>query len=107
VVDDLRALLAAAGERGPYVLVAHSYGGLIALLYARLHPEEIAGLVMVDAASDFISQVAPAESLARWDASNRVSSPAAMQGEPVRRKHYINLLSRSASAPGDAVSIER
>jgi pimeloyl-ACP methyl ester carboxylesterase len=76
-VDDLRALLAAAGERGPYVLVAHSYGGVIALLYARLHPEEIAGLVMVDAVSDFISQVAPGEPLARWDASNRVSSPAA------------------------------
>ena len=28
----------------------HSYGGLVALLYARLHPEEVAGLVMVDAA---------------------------------------------------------
>jgi pimeloyl-ACP methyl ester carboxylesterase len=28
-VDDLRAVLAAAGETGPFVLAAHSYGGLI------------------------------------------------------------------------------
>jgi pimeloyl-ACP methyl ester carboxylesterase len=57
-VDDLRALLAAAGEHAPYVLVPHSYGGLVALLYARLHPEEVAGFVMVDAASDLLRQEA-------------------------------------------------
>ncbi|MGD0533200.1 MAG: alpha/beta fold hydrolase, partial [Methyloceanibacter sp.] len=55
---DLRALLAAAGEHAPYVLVPHSYGGLVALLYARLHPEEVAGFVMVDAASDLLRQEA-------------------------------------------------
>ena len=76
-VDDLRALLAAAGEHAPYVLVPHSYGGLVALLYARLHPEEVAGLVMVDAASDLLRQEAGAEELAGWDASYRVSYPAA------------------------------
>jgi pimeloyl-ACP methyl ester carboxylesterase len=76
-VNDLRTLLAVAGEPGPYVLVAHSYGGLVALLYARLHPEEVAGLVMVDAATDLIKQAAGAEELAGWDASNRVSHPAA------------------------------
>ena len=76
-VDDLRRLLAAAGEHGPYVLVAHSYGGLIALLYARLHPKQIAGLVMVDAASNAIRQVADAEHLAAWDAGHRVSRPEA------------------------------
>ncbi len=76
-VDDLRRLLAAAGEPGPYVLVPHSYGGLVALLYARLHPKEVAGLVMVDAASDLIRQEASAEELVGWDASHRVSNPAA------------------------------
>ncbi len=45
-VLDLRMLLAAAGETGPYVLVPHSYGGLIASLYAHTHPDEVAGLVM-------------------------------------------------------------
>jgi pimeloyl-ACP methyl ester carboxylesterase len=75
-VDDLHTLLTAGGEPRPYVLVAHSYGGLVALLYARLHSEEVSGLVMVDAASDLIRQEASAEELAGWDASNRVSDPA-------------------------------
>jgi pimeloyl-ACP methyl ester carboxylesterase len=70
-------LLAATGELGPYVLVAHSYGGLVALLYARLRPEEVGGLVMVDAVSDLIRREASAEELAGWDASNRVFHPAA------------------------------
>lgn len=74
---DLGAMLAAAGETGPYVIVAHSYGGLVALLYARVHPGEVAGLVMVDAASERMKQALGPEKLAAWDAANRASSPEA------------------------------
>ncbi|HLA63367.1 MAG TPA: alpha/beta hydrolase [Rhodothermales bacterium] len=49
---DLAALLNAAGEPGPYVIVAHSLGGLVARVYAREHPDHIAGLVLLDATSD-------------------------------------------------------
>jgi len=45
----LRGALAAARVRPPYVLVGHSLGGLYANLYARLHPEEIAGVVLLEA----------------------------------------------------------
>ncbi len=48
VVDDLRALLAAAEKTEPYVLVGHSLGGLYVQLYAYQHPDEVAGLVLVD-----------------------------------------------------------
>lgn len=53
-VADLRALLDAAGESGPYVLVAHSYGGLVAELYARTHPDDVVGRVNVDVTSVFL-----------------------------------------------------
>ena len=51
-VADLHALLTAAGEAGPYVLVAHSYGGLIGRLYASTYPDNVSGLVLVDALSE-------------------------------------------------------
>jgi pimeloyl-ACP methyl ester carboxylesterase len=55
-VADLHALLAAAGEQPPFVLAAHSYGGLIAELYARRFPGEVAGEVLVDVTSVYLRQ---------------------------------------------------
>ena len=46
---DLHELLAVADIPTPVVLVAHSYGGLIADIAAAEHPEDIAGVVFVDA----------------------------------------------------------
>jgi pimeloyl-ACP methyl ester carboxylesterase len=48
IVADLRAALAAADIPRPYVLVGHSAGGLRLHLFAAAHPDEVAGLVMVD-----------------------------------------------------------
>jgi pimeloyl-ACP methyl ester carboxylesterase len=47
-VEELRRGLARAGIAPPYVLVGHSYGGWIMKLFASRHPEEVAGLVLVD-----------------------------------------------------------
>ena len=51
-VADLHALLSAANIQGPYVIVGHSYGGLIARLYASTYPSAVAGLVLEDALSE-------------------------------------------------------
>lgn len=52
--EDLQAWLSAVGEPGPYVLVAHSWGGLIATTFAHEHPEDVAGLVLLDPGSRFL-----------------------------------------------------
>ncbi|MBI1352583.1 MAG: alpha/beta fold hydrolase [Actinomycetales bacterium] len=46
---ELSAALVAAGEKGPYLLIAHSYGGLIGRAFAAQRPGEVAGLMLVDA----------------------------------------------------------
>jgi pimeloyl-ACP methyl ester carboxylesterase len=48
-IADLGRLLHRAGIRPPYVLVGHSYGGLLVRLFAHAHPEQTAGIVLVDA----------------------------------------------------------
>jgi len=40
-----------AGEHGPCVLVGHSTGGSYAMTYAAQHPEQVAGLVLLDSSS--------------------------------------------------------
>jgi pimeloyl-ACP methyl ester carboxylesterase len=47
-VADLHALLRAADVRDPYVLVAHSSGGLVVRLYASMYPDEVVGMVLLD-----------------------------------------------------------
>ena len=47
---ELEDLLAALGLPGPYVLVGHSYGGLLVRRFAHRNPGEVAGMVLVDSA---------------------------------------------------------
>jgi pimeloyl-ACP methyl ester carboxylesterase len=48
MVRDVRALLAKAGVPPPYVVAGASFGGLVAQLWARTVPEEVAGVVLID-----------------------------------------------------------
>ena len=50
LVSDLHTALAGLGLSAPYVIVGHSFGGLLARLYARIYPTEVAGLVLADPA---------------------------------------------------------
>ena len=52
MADELAALLDAAAVPGPYAVVGHSNGGMVAQLYAATHPEQIAGIVLVDSATE-------------------------------------------------------
>jgi pimeloyl-ACP methyl ester carboxylesterase len=70
---DLRAALAAAGERPPFVVVGHSLGDVYARVFAAGHPGEVAGLVLVDpfAPDRFRALVALSspDLAARWQAN--------------------------------------
>ena len=45
---DLHTLLQRAHEPGPYVLAGHSAGGIYVLNFARLFPQDVAGVVLLD-----------------------------------------------------------
>ena len=62
-VADLHAMLSASGEAGLYVLVGHSYGGLIVRLYASTYPKDVSGLVLVDALTEGLQD---AETPEQW-----------------------------------------
>jgi pimeloyl-ACP methyl ester carboxylesterase len=48
IARELRALLQAAKLPGPYIVVGHSFGGLVAQRFAALYRNEVSGLVLVD-----------------------------------------------------------
>jgi pimeloyl-ACP methyl ester carboxylesterase len=49
MIEDLRALLRASQIEGPYILVGHSFGGLLVRLFAHRYSDDVAGIVLVDA----------------------------------------------------------
>jgi len=52
IVEELHTLLATVGEEPPYVLVGHSIGGMFVRLYAHRYPDQVTGMVLVDAAHE-------------------------------------------------------
>jgi pimeloyl-ACP methyl ester carboxylesterase len=65
-VKEQHTLLTRAGVEPPYVLVGHSAGGLYARVFAHLYPDEVAGMVLVDAAHEDLD-VRPPESLVKMN----------------------------------------
>jgi len=49
---ELRDALHALGEKGPFVLVGHSFGGPVVRNFAHVYPRDVAGMVLVDAAHE-------------------------------------------------------
>jgi pimeloyl-ACP methyl ester carboxylesterase len=65
-VSDLRAVLTAAGEHAPYVLVGASWGAMIVALFARTDFPQVSGLVTVDGASQFLRDTLTPEQWSDW-----------------------------------------
>jgi alpha/beta hydrolase fold len=50
--NELHTLLGAIGVGPPYVLVGHSYGGMVVRGFAAEHPSEVDGMVLIDSSSE-------------------------------------------------------
>jgi pimeloyl-ACP methyl ester carboxylesterase len=90
-IADLRRLLARARVEPPYVLVGHSYGGVLARVFAHLYPSETAGLVLVDT----MGRDGRRRQLAIWPRS---------QAPQIRRGVATTLMEGVDLAPGEAIA---
>src|SRR3954451_210167 len=88
IVADMAAMLKAAHERGPYVIVGHSLGSFDARLFAFTYPAQVAGMVLVDPSADGqmkrMAAVVP-KFIAANDAAYGVMRPCAESPRPPER----------------------
>jgi len=52
IATELHTLLEKSGEKPPYILVGHSFGGPNMLLFANKYPDEVVGMVLVDSSHE-------------------------------------------------------
>lgn len=106
-VTDLHALLTAAQVPGPYVLVGHSLGGLIVRLYASTYPDEVVGLVLIDALPEGLWDGLQAVlTPAQWDLYHQLSTqvPAGLEDYPELEwfnfeESFVEVRDAAATAP--------
>ena len=83
IARELKSLLDAAGEKGPYVLVGHSFGGYNVRMFTALYPRDVVGIVLVDAE--------------HGDEEERIEAllPPAVKEQENRRDHRSEILDRA------------
>ncbi|MDP3788552.1 MAG: alpha/beta hydrolase [Candidatus Chromulinivorax sp.] len=59
IVAELHTMLHNAGVQGPYILVGHSFGGMNVRLFAATYPDEVVGIVLVDAVHESVMDKLP------------------------------------------------
>jgi pimeloyl-ACP methyl ester carboxylesterase len=85
IVYELHTLLEKAGERPPYVLVGHSFGGIVVRLYQFRYPTDVVGVVLVEAAIDNPWRKTPEKGLVRSsDLATGKPIPEAKTSDPLR-----------------------
>jgi len=93
---ELAALLAAVGEVGPFVVVGHSFGGLIARAFVHLYPRHVRALLLVESVTPNDPTTDPFWEEAGHKVDMAASSAATGDGPPLG---HLPLLVLSASDP--------
>lgn len=75
IARELKELLDRAGEKGPYVMVGHSLGGVLIRVFQKKYPDSVSGMVFVDSShpdqlerfpADFVNQFRDFVSMIDW-----------------------------------------
>jgi pimeloyl-ACP methyl ester carboxylesterase len=98
IVYELHTLLEKAGERPPYVLAGHSYGGVLVRLYQSTYPADVAGMVLVEAGTDNPLRMKPDGQL--------VHASELATGRPIPAVKTSNPLRESEIPPGALAQIK-
>jgi pimeloyl-ACP methyl ester carboxylesterase len=99
-VRDLRLLLSAAKVSGPYVLVGHSWGGLLARLFAYVYPRQTVGVVLVDATTFPYLTPATAAQLPRKTTREGINIAAAVaESAAIRSLGHLPLVVLGSNKP--------
>ena len=60
IASELHNLLQQAGEEPPYILIGHSFGGIVVRIYAAEYPTDVSGIILADARhEDFFERMPP------------------------------------------------
>ncbi len=78
MVSELDALLSSAALPAPYILVGHSFGGLLVRAYAYLKPEQVSGLLLLDPVSLEYWADCPTDGRQRIDLGAKLSRRGAL-----------------------------
>ncbi|HXB61601.1 MAG TPA: alpha/beta hydrolase [Acidobacteriaceae bacterium] len=102
MAQELHALLANAGEHGPFVLVGHSFGAFTARVYHQLYPDEVAGIVMVDGSQEdgtaTLKSLLPAHRVHMLEAEQRLL----LGSEPMAaRLGLLRFITEPSGTPSD------
>jgi pimeloyl-ACP methyl ester carboxylesterase len=112
VVTTLDRLLGAAGERPPYVLAGHSYGGMIVRLYASRFPDRVVGMILIESSHEDQTRRFAALDPTRagpppataYEAFDMDATSRALSAGAWRASIPLVVLTRSAPPPGAALS---
>lgn len=101
LAQDLDQLLTALALRPPYVIVGHSWGGVIARAFAHAHASQVAGLVFVDATHEVVDSPAMALVPLMYRAMT------VLQRVPAVRRWMLRQLCPAAASDGYRTRVEQ
>jgi pimeloyl-ACP methyl ester carboxylesterase len=78
MIGELEALLRKSGLAPPFVLVGHSFGGLLVKAFAHAYPEQVSGLILADPVS-----------LTHWASTSQANTDRILAGVRLSRRGAI------------------